>query len=341
MGGDNAPDMVVNGTAMAQARHPRAKFLLFGDESRLAPLLAQHPNLAAAVEIRHTDQAVSSEDKPSQALRRGRETSMRLAINAVRDGEAGGVVSAGNTGALMAMAKVVLKTLPGISRPGLASVLPTATGSCVMLDLGANVESDENNLVQFAVMGMDFARAALGLERPRLGLLNVGAEELKGHDIVKAAADLLRSDDVASLPMEFHGFIEGDDIGKGTVDVVVTDGFTGNIALKAAEGTSRMFSGFLRQALKGSMMGRLGYLLARRAFRSIGDKMDPRRYNGAVFLGVNGVVVKSHGGTDEVGFANAVCVTIDLVADDVTEHIVDDFKYFSEHVDVEQQAAAS
>ena len=249
MGGDRAPDMVVAGAAQAQARHPQIRFLLFGDRARLEPLLNAEPRLKDRCEIRHTLEAIGAEDKPSQALRKGRNSSMRLAIDAVAEGHAAGVVSAGNTGALMAMAKFVLKTLPGIDRPAIASCLPTNRGECVMLDLGANIECDADNLVQFAVMGANFAHTVLGRLRPTVGLLNVGSEELKGHETIRAAAEMLRA--VKGLAFEFYGFVEGDDIGKGTVDVVVTDGFTGNIALKTAEGTARLVTGFLAAAFRG------------------------------------------------------------------------------------------
>ncbi len=243
MGGDQAPDMVVEGAALARERSPNLRFLIFGDEAKLTPLLARHSDLAGASAIRHTAEFVSNTAKPTQALRSGRGSSMRLAIDAVRDGEAAGVVSAGNTGALMAMSKIVLRMLPGIDRPALLSFFPTTRGESVMLDLGANIDCDANNLVQFAVMGEVFARTVLGLEEPTVGLLNVGEEELKGNEAVKAAHGILKE---AKLPIQFHGFVEGDDIPMGTVDVVVTDGFSGNIALKTAEGTAGLYSRFLR-----------------------------------------------------------------------------------------------
>ncbi|MGH6959775.1 MAG: phosphate acyltransferase PlsX, partial [Dongiaceae bacterium] len=262
------------------------------------------------------------EDKPSVALRSGRGSSMRLACDAVRDGEAAGVVSAGNTGALMAIAKFVLKTLPGIDRPAIASYFPTIRGESVMLDLGANVECDANNLVQFAVMGNVFARTVLGVLEPTIGLLNVGSEELKGHEAVREANALLRN---TPLPGRFHGFVEGDDIAKGTVDVFVTDGFTGNITIKTIEGTAKLYSEFLRHTLKTSMLSRLGYLLARPALNGLRVRLDPRRYNGAIFLGLNGIAVKSHGGTDALGFANAIGVAVDMVVHGAIDKIKEDF----------------
>jgi glycerol-3-phosphate acyltransferase PlsX len=234
MGGDQAPATVLHGADLALERHPQTRFLVFGEESRIAPLMARLPRLAGMANIHHTSEIVQDDDKPSQALRAGRQTSMRLAIEAVADGRADGVVSAGNTGALMAIAKFVLKTLPGIDRPAIATFFPTSRGETVMLDLGANIECDAENLVQFALMGDVFARTVLGLVEPTVGLLNVGSEDLKGNDAVRGAAARLRG---GMTPIRFHGFVEGNDIMAGTVDVVVTDGFTGNVALKTAEGT--------------------------------------------------------------------------------------------------------
>jgi glycerol-3-phosphate acyltransferase PlsX len=250
---------------------------------------------------------------------------MRLAIDAVAEGKADGVVSAGNTGALMAMSKFVLKTVPGIDRPAMASYFPTRRGESVMLDLGANVECDADNLVQFAVLGDVFARTVLGLVQPVVGLLNVGSEDLKGNDAVREAAQRLRG---AFSPISFYGFVEGDDIAAGTVDVIVTDGFTGNIALKTIEGTVRLYSDFLRKAFTSSIAARLGYVLARRGLRRLRARVDPRRYNGAVFLGLNGIVVKSHGGTDAFGFANAIGVAVDLAKQGYNDKITQELTLF-------------
>lgn len=322
MGGDKAPDMVIEGLDQARRRLPDVRFLLFGDEARIRPLLDRFPAVKAVSEVRHTPDSVSNDEKPSVALRSGRESSMRLAINAVSEGEAAGVVSAGNTGALMAMAKFVLKTLPGIDRPAIATYFPTMRGESVMLDLGANVECDSDNLVQFAVMGETFARHVLRLEKPTVGILNVGQEELKGVQEVRDAATKLQ---LSNLPIRFYGFVEGDDICKGTVDVIVTDGFTGNIALKTAEGTALMFGSALRDALTGSLLGKIGALLARRSLERFKVRLDPRRYNGAMFLGLNGICVKSHGGTDAMGFANAIYVANELVANKLNDGIKEDY----------------
>jgi len=264
MGGEHAPAMVIRGLDIAHTRHPEAKFLLFGDQSRIRPILDRHKKIKDVCEVRHTDVAVSDHDKPSIALRSARQSSMRLAIEAVDKGEAGGVVSAGNTGALMAMAKIVLKTLPGIDRPAIASIVPTKRGESVMLDLGANIQCDANNLFQFAILGEVFARTVLGLKKPRVGLLNVGEEDMKGHEVLRDASALLRAPDLQIL---FEGFIEGDDVWEGTVDVAVTDGFTGNVALKTAEGLARLYAGMLRSAFQSSTLAKLGYLLARPAIR--------------------------------------------------------------------------
>src|ERR1700757_2101564 len=291
MGGDRAPNMVLKGAEIALQRHPGVRYLLFGAEGEISPIIAKLPNLSKVVTLCHTTETVADDANPSQALRTGRQSSMRLAIDAVADGRADGVVSAGNTGALMAMAKFVLTMLPGTDRPAIASFFPTRRGETVMLDLGANVECDAENLVQFALMGDVFARAVLGLIEPTVGLLNVGSEDLKGNDAVREAAARLREE---ITPIHFHGFIEGDDIAAGTVDVVVTDGFTGNIAVKTAEGTARLLREFMRAAFKHSLTARLGYVFAASAFKKLSARLDPGRYNGAVFLGLDGICVKSH-----------------------------------------------
>ena len=311
MGGDHGASVVVPGASLSLARHPDTEFILFGNAAVIEPLLKQHPALAAASRVVHTDVAVKMDEKPSQALRHGRwKSSMWLAIDAVKKGEADAAVSAGNTGALMAMAKFHLKTMPGIERPAIAALWPTLRGESVVLDLGATIGADARHLVDLAVMGGAMAQVLLDLERPKVGLLNIGVEEVKGLDQVREAGRILRETPRDTL--DYVGFVEGDDIGKGTVDVVVTEGFSGNIALKTAEGTAKQFAEYLRSAMSRSLMAKIGYLFARQAFRALKEKMDPRRSNGGVFLGLNGVVIKSHGGTDAEGFAAAVDIGYDM-----------------------------
>jgi glycerol-3-phosphate acyltransferase PlsX len=329
MGGDAGPGIVVAALARSAIRHPDVRFLLHGDEAQLKPLVARRAKLASNVEIRHSAEVVRMQDKPSQVLRRGRNTSMWRAVESLAKKEAHVAISCGNTGALMAMSMFQLRTLEGIDRPAIAALWPTRRGQSVVLDVGANVESDSQQLVDFAIMGEAFARAILGLERPTVGLLNVGAEDMKGHDAVKNAAQILRK---TNLPMEFHGFVEGDDIAEGTVDVVVTDGFTGNIALKTAEGTAKLVGTFLRQALRRSLLGRLGALIAYGSLTTLRRKLDPRASNGGIFLGLNGIVVKSHGGTDSIGFASALDMAIDMVGADVMAKIAADREIHNSHV---------
>jgi glycerol-3-phosphate acyltransferase PlsX len=321
MGGDAAPEVVLDGLELAAERHPAARFLLVGDEARVGGALALRKRAAKVCSLRHAPEVISGDLKPTAALRM-RGSSMRLAIDAVAAGEAAGIVSAGNTGALMALAKIVIKTMPEIDRPALAAIGPSARGDVVLLDLGANVQCDARNLVEFAIMGDAFARVALGLTTPSIGLLNVGSEELKGDDRVRAAAEILRDSHVGA---QFRGFIEGHDIAAGTVDVVVTDGFTGNVALKTGEGALKLMRDLLRQVFTSSVPARLGYLLARPALDRLREWMDPRRYNGAILLGLNGVVVKSHGGTDALGFAHAVDVAMDMVTHGYNDRIRDGF----------------
>ncbi len=322
MGGDLGPGIVIPGAELAAIRHPTFKFLLFGDRAKISPLLDAYPRLKARSEIRHSDVSVGMDEKPSQALRHGRgKSSMWQAIEAVRTGEAHAAVSAGNTGALMAMSRFILKTLPGISRPAIAAIWPTLRGESIVLDVGATIGADASQLVEFAIMGEAMARCLFGLTRPTIGLLNIGVEEIKGLEPVKDAARLLRE---MQLPMEYVGFVEGDDIGKGTVDVVVTEGFTGNIALKTAEGTAKQLSTYLKLVLNRTLISKVGALLARGAFAALRDRMDPRKHNGGVFTGLNGVVVKSHGGTDALGFATAIDVAIEMVRNGLVEKIAED-----------------
>jgi phosphate acyltransferase len=320
MGGDFGVSVVVPGAAISLKRHPDTEFLMFGDEKQINRELDKLPALKAITRVVHTDVAVRMDDKPSQALRRGRKTSsMWLAIDAVKRGEADTVVSAGNTGALMAMARFNLRTLTGVDRPAIAAVWPTVRGESVVLDVGASIGGDAQHLAVLAIMGSAMARVLFDLERPTVGLLNIGVEEVKGVEEVREAADLLRKLNPPNL--EFIGFVEGDGIGKGAADVIVTEGFSGNIALKAAEGTARQIAEYLRSAMGRTWRSRIGYLFARNAFQALRDKLDPRKVNGGVFLGLNGVVIKSHGGTDAEGFASAVDVGYDMVRYDLLTKI--------------------
>ncbi|MDB5592410.1 phosphate acyltransferase PlsX [Enterovirga sp.] len=322
MGGDAGPEVVVPGAALALERHPGMRFLIVGNEAVVRPILARFPALEAAVELRHAELTVAMDEKPSQALRSGRwKSSMWMAIQAVRDGEADACVSAGNTGALMAMSKVCLKTMAHIERPAIAAIWPTTRGESVVLDVGATIGADAAHLVDMAVMGAAMARIVFDLPRPTVGLLNVGTEEVKGVEIVREASRMLREQDIPGLT--YHGFVEGDDLGRGTVDVVVTEGFTGNIALKTAEGTAKQIGEYLRSAMSRTLMARIGYLFARSAFDALRDKMDPRKVNGGVFLGLEGVVVKSHGGTDALGFASAIDMAHDMAQHHLMQTIRD------------------
>ena len=418
MGGDHAPRSVLKGANIARRRWPEVCFLLVGDKAKLKPILKRMPRLRKVSDFIHTDAAIAADEKPAVALRSGRESSMRLAIDAVRDGKAEGVVSAGNTGALMAMSKFSLKTILGIDRPAMASFYPTLRGESVMLDLGANIQCTSTNLVQFAVMGEVFARSVLGSLKPSVGLLNVGSEDLKGNDTVRDAASVLKDfgpdfnfhgfiegTDIAegtvdvvvadgfsgnisiktaegtaklytrflrdafrslggldrNIPTEnigndhidrslgnigsedlngndtvrdaasvlkdfgpdfnFHGFIEGTDIAEGTVDVVVADGFSGNISIKTAEGTAKLYTRFLRDAFRSSLLAGVGYLLARRALKKLRTRVDPRRYNGAMFLGLRGISVKAHGGSDALAFATAIGVAVDMAKNGFVDQI--------------------
>jgi glycerol-3-phosphate acyltransferase PlsX len=312
MGGDHGPSVVIPGAAEALARHPDIEFLLFGDQSVIAPLLDAHPALKACARIVHTDVFVAMDDKPSQALRRTRRaSSMWMAIESVKNGEADVVISAGNTGALMAMSTICLRTMAGVDRPAIAAMWPTLRGRSIVLDVGATIGADAQHLVDLAIMGSAMARIVLAIECPTVGLLNVGVEEIKGIEEVKAAGRILREGQIGGL--DYKGFVEGDDIGKGTVDVVVTEGFTGNIALKTAEGTAKQLAQVLREGMSSSLLTKIGYLFARSAFRSLKEKMDPRNVNGGVFLGLDGIVIKSHGGTDATGFGNAIGIGFDMV----------------------------
>ena len=330
MGGDTGPAVMIAGMARARRKDRSLRFDVYGDESLIRPELAKHPALAEATTIHHTTDTIEASEKPSQAIRRAKTTSMGMAINAVKEGISDAAVSGGNTGALMAMSKLALRTMPGIDRPALAALLPTlGTTDCVMLDLGANTECDAQNLVQFAVMGSAYSRTVLGISKPRVKLLNIGTEELKGTGELKEAAGLLREADY--LPLRFEGFTEGDRLSRGDIDVVVTDGFSGNIALKTAEGTARFVTDLLRRAFTSSLRSKAGFALSKPALNLLKTHLDPNNHNGAVFLGLNGLVVKSHGGANAKGVANAVGVAASMVRNDITRKIGEDLDNFRAH----------
>lgn len=324
MGGDNAPKIVIRGLQIMNKKQPDRRFLLFGDEQVLNRYFAKrgYQHLRDKCTIVHTDVKIASDDKPSVAIRQAKNSSMRLAIKAVHDNKACGVVSSGNTGAFMALSKMVLKTLPGMSRPAITGLMPNRGSSIVMLDIGANVQCDANDLYQFALMGEAFSRIVLKEKEPSVGLLNIGSEEMKGHEDLHVTADMLRN----TPSINFRGYVEGNDICNGDVSVVVTDGFTGNVSLKTLEGTARYFSQELKTALSSSWLGKLSYLLAKPAFVVMKRRLDPRRYNGAMFLGLNGISVKSHGGADGYAFYHAMKTAFMLADSDINGRLVEELK---------------
>ena len=335
MGGDHGPEVIVPGAAISLERHPGLSFILVGDEARIAPVLAAHPALAARARILHTTQVVAMNEKPSQALRRGKGSSMWLALEAVQKGEAAAAISAGNTGALMAMAKLILRPMKGIERPAIAALWPTINAECIVLDVGANIGATARQLTDFTLMGAAMARALFHVERPTAGLLNVGVEEIKGAEEVKEAHTLLKA---VELPLDYRGFIEGNEIGQGKVDVVVVEGFAGNIALKTAEGTARQIGQYLKDAMMRTLMARVGAFLARGGFRVLKQKIDPRRINGGTFLGLNGIAVKSHGGTDALGFASAVDLGYEMSVSGLIERLAADLETFHHRLDAVAEA---
>jgi len=329
MGGDEGVRTMISGAALARRRHDRFKFLLVGDGAQIEQALEAHPNMREASEILHCDDVVGGDEKPTQALRRAKTTSMGLAIQAVKNGEAGAAVSAGNTGALMAMSKLALRTMPGIDRPALAALMPSlGETDVVMLDLGANTECDARNLVQFAIMGAAYSRIITGKEAPRVRLLNIGTEETKGTEELQEAAAVLRA--ATGLAIDFEGYIEADKINRGLTDVVVTDGFSGNIALKAIEGSARFVTDLLKNAFRSSLRSKFGFLVSRPATELLRHHLDPNNHNGAVFIGLNGVVVKSHGSANAGGVANAVEVAARLLEEDLTHRIAADLAELGE-----------
>lgn len=328
MGGDSAPDIVVEGVDIAARKRTGVRFLIHGDAARLATLLDRHPDARAVSEIVPAEKSIGMDVKASQALRQGKGSSLWNAVAAVENGQAHAVVSAGNTGAFMAIAMFRLRTMEGVHRPALAARWPAANGGyVVILDVGANVEANGEQLVEFAIMGEAFQRAVSGKDRPTVALLNVGAEDQKGHEEIRAAARLIRE---SGVDMDFRGFAEGDDISKGTVDVIVTDGFTGNIALKTGEGTARLVGQLLREALTSGPLAQLGALIAYPALKKLRARMDPGTFNGALFLGLNGLVVKSHGGANGPGYAAAIGVAEKMARSHYREEIARNLERLSQ-----------
>jgi phosphate acyltransferase len=338
MGGDVGPAVVVAGAAISLKRHPELEFIFFGDEGRINTVLEQHKRLNERSRVVHCDKVVSMDAKPSQALRRGKGTSMWLALQAVKNGDAKAAISAGNTGALMAMAKFILRPMPGIERPAIAALWPTTKAECIVLDVGANIGATSRQLADFAILGSAMARALFHIERPTVGLLNVGVEEIKGDDVVKEAHSFLKQLDAA---LTYQGFIEGNEIGQGVVDVVVVEGFAGNIALKTAEGTARQIGQYLKAAMTSSIASKIGALIARGGFKFLKAKMDPRRVNGGTFLGLNGIAVKSHGGTDALGFASAVDLGYEMAQSGLLKRLTADLDHFHENLSLENSEASA
>ena len=327
MGGDHAPRAVIHGAHIALKERRNIRFIFHGREEQILPLLDEFPALKPASTVRHSETVIAMDEKPSQALRKGKGTSsMWMAIQAVRDGEADVAISGGNTGALMAMATFCLRPMKGISRPGIAAIWPTLRSDIIVLDMGATIGADAKQLVDYAILGSALARCLFDDASPSVGLLNVGTEEVKGLDSIKEAGRLLG--EASGKGFTYHGFVEGDDIGKGTVDVVVTEGFVGNIALKTAEGTARQVATYLRSALKSTLLSRIGALFATGALNALRRKMDPRTVNGGVFLGLNGIVIKSHGGSDEIGYKSALGLAYEMGRSRLMDKITDTMKRF-------------
>jgi phosphate acyltransferase len=327
MGGDHAPRAVLHGAHLALKERTNTRFIFHGREEQITPLLEEYPALKPVSTVRHAENVIAMDEKPSQALRKGKGTSsMWMAIQSVKDGDADVAISGGNTGALMAMATFCLRPMEGISRPGIAAIWPTLRSDIIVLDMGATIGADAEQLVDYAILGSALARALFNSSAPTVGLLNVGTEEVKGLDYIKEAGKILTQG--SGNGFTYQGFVEGDDIGKGTVDVVVTEGFVGNIALKTAEGTARQVGTYLRNALKATLLSRIGALFATSALNSLRRKMDPRTLNGGVFLGLNGIVIKSHGGTDEIGYKSALGLAYDMARNRLMDKIGDTMKSF-------------
>ncbi len=327
MGGDNAPHAPIYGASEAAIRCPNLFFIFFGDEAIIKPIIEKIPKLNDKYQIHHTNEVISNDEKPSNALRIGKNSSMALAIGAVANGSADAVVSAGNTGALMALAMFGLRKIEGVARPALCASFPTMRGQSCLLDLGGNIECDSQNLHQFSIMGAEFARIIFGLPNPVIGLLNVGSESGKGPKVIQETAKILSED----KSLKYYGYVEGDDIAKGIADVYVADGFTGNLILKTAEGTAKLIGHFLKSSLSATTFGKIGYLFARRNLKKFKNFTDPRKYNGAVFLGLNGIAIKSHGGTDELGYATAVELAFNLVSQKFIQKITENIQSQASH----------
>ncbi|WDR06080.1 phosphate acyltransferase PlsX [Devosia rhodophyticola] len=327
MGGDNGPRVALHGALLALKDRKNTSFVFHGPSATLTPLLDEFPELKPVSTIRDCDVVIAMDEKPSQALRKGRGTSsMWNALQSVKDGEADVAVSGGNTGALMAMATICLRPIEGISRPAIAAIWPTLRSNIVVLDVGATIGGDAQQLVDFSILGTALARALFAREKPTVGLLNIGTEEVKGLDSIKEAGKILAA--ASGAGFTYHGFVEGDDLGKGTVDVIVTEGFAGNIALKTAEGTARQVGSYLRTALTANLMSKIGALFASSALASLRQRMDPRTVNGGVFLGLNGIVIKSHGGTDEIGYKSAVDVAYEMARSKLIDKIGEGMRQF-------------
>ena len=331
MGGDKAPQIVIEGADQIAEKNFNIDFLFFGDTKKISPIINHCRYLKGRYQLIHTDEFISADEKPSNALRRFPNSSMRLAVNAVKENKADVMISAGNTGALMAIAKIVLRPLPSIDRPAIVTSIPNKKNKAtVLLDMGANIDCKAEVLFQFAIMGSAFAHSVLNIKNPKIGVLNVGSEELKGHEEVKKVADMLKN---SCIKDQFYGYVEGDDITKGTVDVVVTDGFTGNITLKSIEGTSKLIASLIKEAFNSSIWAKIGYLFAAIAIKRSTKKVDPKMHNGAMLVGLNGVVVKSHGSTDSIGFANAIKVSISLVENKINEKITAQINLVASSID--------
>ncbi len=339
MGGDHGPEVVIPGAALSLERHPALSFIFFGDEAKIKAALAPHAALRGKSRVVHSAHVISMNEKPSQALRRGKGSSMWLTLEAVKSGEAHAAVSAGNTGALMAMAKVILRPIAGIERPALAALWPTVSAECIVLDVGANIGATARKLSEFALMGAAMARAIFHIEKPTVGLLNVGVEDIKGVEEAREAHAWLKNS--SDLPFEYKGFVEGDQIGHGAADVIVVEGFAGNIALKTAEGTARQIGVYLKGAMSSSILTKLGALLAQGGFRVLKSKMDPRRLNGGTFLGLKGIAVKSHGGTDAFGFASAVDLAYEMADSGLIARLTADLDGFHHKFEAAGMAAGA